>query len=91
MAFWSRSELLVLYSTLHSLQVKNNWKCDSEDLLFSLVKNYFERKLVIHVLLHYLRKRFFRKGFDPEFILSRIVDLTRNGFLVFTHARVFCL
>ena len=36
---------------------KKNWKCDSEEL--------FERKLVYFVL-HYSRKRFFRKGFHPE-------------------------
>ena len=38
-----------LYSTLHSLQVKN-WKCDSQE---------FERKLVVYFVLHYSRKRFF--------------------------------
>ena len=30
---------------------ENNWKCDSEEL--------FERKLVVHFVLHYSRKRFF--------------------------------
>ena len=54
--------------------------------LFSLVVSCCERKLVVHVLLHNLRKRFFRKGFDPEFILLRTVNLTRIGFLDFTHA-----
>ena len=57
-----------------------------KESLFSLVNNYFERKLVVHVLLNYLRKRFFRKGFDPEFILLPRVDLTQIAFLVLTHA-----
>ena len=41
-----------------SLQVKNNWKCDSQEL--------FERKLIDYFVLHYSRKGFFRKGFEPE-------------------------
>ena len=37
---------------------KNNWKCDNQEL--------FERKLVDYFMLHYSRKSFFRKGFEPE-------------------------
>ena len=40
-------------------QVKNNnWKCDSQEL--------FETKLVDYFVHHYSRRRFFRKGFEPE-------------------------
>ena len=63
-------------------------KISLKESLFSLVKNYFERKLTVHLFLHYLRKRFFRKGFDPEFILLRTADLTRIGFLDWFHARI---
>ena len=38
--------------------IKNYWKCDSEEL--------FERNLVVNFVLHYSRKRLFRKGFNPE-------------------------
>ena len=51
--------LFVLYSTLHSIQVKKDiGNVDSQEL--------FERKLVVYFVLHYSRKRFFRKGFDAE-------------------------
>ena len=53
---------------------KNYWKCDSQEL--------FERKLVDYIVHHYSRKRFFRKGFEPEVH----GNLTRSTFFVFTHA-----
>ena len=56
--FRSRSELSgkIHYFVLNSAQSsgKKNWKCDSEQL--------FKRKLVIYFVLHYSRKRFFRKA-----------------------------
>ena len=51
----SRLEIYI-YFVLNSAKVKKKWKCDSEEL--------FERKLVVSFVLHYLRSRFFRKGFD---------------------------
>ena len=50
-----------IYFVLNSAQSsgkRKNWKCDSEEL--------FERKLIVYFVLHYSRKRFVRKGFDPE-------------------------
>ena len=32
---------------------KNKWQCESEE--------FFERRFVVYVVLHYSRKRFFRK------------------------------
>ena len=48
---------------------KKNWKCDSQEL--------FERKLVDYFVHHSSRKRFFRKGFEPEVH----GNLTRLSFL----------
>ena len=43
---------------LNSQVKKKNWKCYSQELL--------ERKLVDYFVHHYSRRRFFRKGFEPE-------------------------
>ena len=64
---------IYLYSTLHNLQVKNNWKRNNEEL--------FERKLVVYLVLHYSRKKFFRKGFDLEIYFVAYSNLTGLGFL----------
>ena len=60
--YQSRSQLSgnLHYFVLNSAQSsgKKNWKCDSEEL--------FKRKLVVYSVLHYSRKRFFRKGVLPD-------------------------
>ena len=70
------------YSSCIVFRQKNNWKCDSEELL--------ERKLVVYFVL---RKRFFRKEFNLELrnvficIVRRIVSClharnwNRKGFV----------
>ena len=60
-------------NSAHSSGKKNNRKCDSQEL--------FENKLVAYFVLHYSRKRFFRKGFDPEIYVVAYGNLTRLGFL----------
>ena len=71
--------IFILCSTLHSLQVKNNWKCDSQEL--------FERKLVVYFVLHYSRKGSSGKDLILKFILLRmVINFDMIGFLVFTHS-----
>ena len=53
---------IYFHSTQHCLQVKKQLEIGLN--LFST--ELFERKLVVHFLLYYSRKWFFRKGFDPE-------------------------
>ena len=48
---------LVTYG-FNKVKLKKNWKCDSQEL--------FERKLVDYFVQDYSRRRFLRKGFEPE-------------------------
>ena len=65
--------IFILCSTLHSLQVKNNWKCD--------------RKLVVYFVLHYSRRDSSEKGLILKVILFRmVINFDMIAFIVFTHA-----
>ena len=66
---FSISVVFYIYSfELKSVQSSGKKKLGMRLILDS--QELFERKLVtvIYVMLHYSRKRFFRKGFDPELI-----------------------
>ena len=82
--YWSRSQLSgnLHYFVLISAQSsdKKKWKYNCEEL--------FKRKLVVYFVLHYSRKRFFRKGVLPE--LSEIYLIAYalwHGLCVLFHAR----
>ena len=68
---------LFVFNSAQSSGKKNNWKCDSQDL--------FERKRVVHFVLHYSRKNFFRKGFDPEIYFAAYDNL--HDWVSCLHAR----
>ena len=64
---------MFVLNSAQSSGIKNNWKCDNQEL--------FERKLVVYFVLDYSRKRFFRKVFDLESYFVAYGNLTRLSFL----------
>ena len=60
LCFLAIYNFIYLYSTLHSLQVKKQF----EIWLLLVSQELFERKLVVHFLLHYWKKWFFSEGID---------------------------
>ena len=87
---------IYLYSTLHSLPVTignfsnycyiyfvlNSAQSSGKKIIGNVTAKFFLKESLLPIFVpHYSRKRFFRKGFDPEIYFVAYGNLTRMGFL----------